>query len=75
MCRTNTANFFVSLVLFADHGPHFYINMEKKPNPDLTETCFGKIVEGQEILDFMVSHAHNKFHGTFMAGIEAVKVL
>ena len=42
---------------------------------DLKETCFGKIVEGQQILDFMASHHEKNFRGMSMVGIESVKVL
>jgi hypothetical protein len=64
-------------VLFADKGPHFYIHMDNKPNPKtvLTETCFGLIVEGQEILDFMSSHHDKNFRGLSMVGIESVRVI
>lgn len=53
--------------------------MEDKPvsakKGDLKETCFGKIVEGQQILDFMASHHEKDFRGMSMVGIESVKVL
>jgi hypothetical protein len=71
-------SFFTPPVLFADRGPHFYINLEDTlpvENGDQKETCFGKIVEGQAILDHMVSNHDNNFSGMFMAGIESVKVL
>jgi Cyclophilin type peptidyl-prolyl cis-trans isomerase/CLD len=63
------------VVLFADKGPHFYINMEEKIRGDLRETCFGRIVEGQAILDVMASHHEKNFRGMSMVGIESVRVL
>jgi hypothetical protein len=72
-------------VLFADKGPHFYIQMEdptKQSNNNQAannmkkqETCFGKIVEGQGILDYMVQHSDKKFRGWSMVGIETIKVM
>jgi hypothetical protein len=64
-------------VLFVDKGPHFYINMDSRPNPKtvLTETCFGLIVEGLAILEFMSSHHDKNFKGLSMVGIESVRVI
>jgi hypothetical protein len=39
------------------------------------ETCFGRIVEGQAILDVMASHHEKNFRGMAMVGIETVRVL
>lgn len=46
-----------------------------KNSNDLRETCFGKIVEGTAILDFMASHHEKNFHGMSMIGIETVRVI
>ena len=67
-------------VLFADKGPHFYIQMDdhpknKKNDKPPQETCFGRIVEGQEILEYMSSHHTKNFRGMYMVGIETVKVI
>jgi hypothetical protein len=42
---------------------------------DMKETCFGKIVQGQAILDFMASHHERNFRGMSMVGIESVRIL
>jgi hypothetical protein len=70
-----TTYFILPAVLFADKGPHFYINMDDKLKGELRETCFGRIVEGQAILDVMASHHEKKFRGMSMVGIESVRVL
>lgn len=66
-------------VLFADKGPHFYIQMDdnpkKKKEKQPQETCFGRIVEGQAILEYMSSHHTKNFRGMYMVGIETVKVI
>ena len=71
-------------VLFADKGPHFYIHMNDTPTSfnkskkmvsSEKETCFGRIIEGQEILDFMASHHDENFRGMSMVGIETIRIL
>ena len=65
-------------VLFVESGPHFYINMDDLPNfrdSASKDTCFGKIVEGQAILDYMASHHAKNFLGMSMFGIEDIEVL
>jgi hypothetical protein len=49
--------------------------MDDKLKGELRETCFGRIVEGQAILDVMASHHEKKFRGMSMVGIESVRVL
>ena len=66
-------------VLFAGKGPHFYIQMDdvpKKKKENLPqETCFGRIVEGQAILEYISSHHTKNFRGMYMVGIETIKVI
>lgn len=66
-------------VLFADKGPHFYIQMDdvpkKRNEKQPQETCFGRIVEGQAILEYMSSHHTKNFRGMYMVGIETIKVI
>jgi hypothetical protein len=68
-------------VLFADKGPHFYIKMDDTPQkkkdnqPPQQETCFGRIVEGQAILEYMSSHHTKNFRSMYMVGIERVQVM
>lgn len=42
-------------VVFKDHGPYFYINMDSSAH-NHNDVVIGTIVEGREILDFMVQH-------------------
>jgi hypothetical protein len=68
-------------VLFVDKGPHFYIKMDDTPKkkkdnqPPQQETCFGRIVEGQAILEYMSSHHTKNFRSMYMVGIERVQVM
>jgi hypothetical protein len=39
------------------------------------ETCFGKVVEGKEILDFILGYHNGKSRDIYYVGIESVKVL
>lgn len=61
-------------VLFIDHGPHFYINMEDS-RPNKKDVCFGKVIEGQAVIDYIVSHESDFYKSKFMVGIESVKVI
>ena len=66
-------------VLFADKGPHFYIQMDDVPKKTKEkhqqETCFGRIVEGHAVLEYMKSHHTKNSRGMYMVGIKTLNVL
>lgn len=68
--------FYLTTAVFSNRGPHFYINMASGNNTeeiDLNESCFGKVVEGQDVLDDVMD-AHLKTRSLSMLGIASIRL-
>jgi cyclophilin family peptidyl-prolyl cis-trans isomerase len=66
-------------VAFTGPGPMFYINMDTRTQTsvELMDTCFGKVVQGESVMESMVL-ARNAAHHTnklSMFGIESIQII
>lgn len=66
---------YTNIVLFSERGPHFYVNMGTpsiSDEVDEKESCFGKVVQGHEVLDKLMAFDTKSLS---MIGIQYVRIV